>query len=45
MSALNFVAHQTVANMVIVAPDAFTIFNRSAGTAQAIVDLEGYFLP
>lgn len=45
VSALNFAAHQTAANMVIVAPDGFTIVNRSSGTAQAIVDLEGYFLP
>ena len=45
VSHLNFVAHQTVANMVVVAPDSFLVYNRSAGTAQVIVDLEGYFLP
>jgi hypothetical protein len=45
VSAVNFVAHQTAANMVVVYPDAFWVFNRSSGTTQAIVDLEGYFLP
>jgi uncharacterized delta-60 repeat protein len=45
VSALNFVAHQTAANMAIVAPNGFWIFNRSTGTSQVIVDLEGYFLP
>jgi uncharacterized delta-60 repeat protein len=45
VSALNFVAHQTVANMAVVSAQSFTISNRSSGTAQAIIDLEGYFLP
>ncbi|MFL6098998.1 MAG: hypothetical protein ACJ71T_03485 [Actinomycetales bacterium] len=45
VSTLNFVAHQTVANMTITSGSDFTIYNGSSGTAQAIADLAGYFMP
>jgi IPT/TIG domain len=45
-SNLNFVAHQTVANLVTVpiGSGGVDVFNL-AGTADAVVDLEGYFAP
>jgi hypothetical protein len=45
-SNLNFVAHQTIANLVTVPIGAggVNIYNL-AGTADAVVDLEGYFAP
>ncbi len=46
-SNLNWVAHETVANLVMVglgAGGAITIHN-PAGTADAVVDLEGYYSP
>ena len=44
-SSLNFVAGQTVANLVIskIAPDGtISIYNRSGGTVQLIADVQGY---
>jgi hypothetical protein len=46
-SNLNFVAHETVANLVVVqtGPDAeFDIYNGSSGTTNIIIDEEGYFI-
>jgi IPT/TIG domain len=45
-SNLNFVAHQTVANLVTVpiSSNGLKVYNL-AGTADAVVDLEGYFAP
>jgi IPT/TIG domain len=45
-SNLNFVAHQTVANLVTVpiGSGGVNVFNL-AGTADVVVDLEGYFAP
>jgi len=47
-SSLNFVAGQTVANLVIskIAPDGtVSIYNRSGGTVQLIADVQGYDNP
>jgi hypothetical protein len=45
-SNLNFVAHQTIANLVTVpiGSGGVNVYNL-AGTADAVVDLEGYFAP
>ena len=47
-SNLNFSTGQTVPNLVSVplgSDGKVTLFNRSGGSAQLIVDLAGYFLP
>ncbi|WP_427129311.1 hypothetical protein [Pseudarthrobacter sp. S9] len=47
-SNLNFATGQTVPNLVTVpvgADGKVTLFNRSAGTAQLIADVAGYYLP
>jgi len=44
-SSLNFVAGQTVANLVIskIAPDGtVSIYNGSGGTLQLVADVQGY---
>jgi hypothetical protein len=47
-SNLNYATSQTVPNLVTVpvgADGKVTLFNRSAGTAQLIADVAGYYLP